>query len=486
MTTITSYLTSSYRHSDRLMLGVVWLLFLISLALAPLYDTLRWSIIVGLPTAALMTAMVVVLPGAHATRLAMGVALMVMSALHIHQAAGVTEAHFGIFVLLAFLLCYRDYGVILTAAAVIAVHHLSFNHLQELGYGVRCLTETGIGIVLIHAGYVVAEAAVLCYLCLILQREAMRAAELSAMVDGMVDRAGGRIDLRQHALVARSETGQALQRTVNAMHAALRSVVDGIIMIRSASNDIASGNTDLSARTAQQADVLHETVTSMDGLALMVKQSGEHARRANTLAISASDVAVRGGGVVAQVVATMEAIDASSKKIVDIIGVIDGIAFQTNILALNAAVEAARAGEQGRGFAVVASEVRHLAQRSATAAQQIKKLIGDSAERIGAGTLLVTQAGSTMGDIVDSVRRVTDIMGEISGATIAQETKISEMHQAINDMDAVTQRNAAMVQLAATAAAALHMQAGSLAQVVATFTVDDTAGFTPSALALQR
>jgi methyl-accepting chemotaxis protein len=239
--------------------------------------------------------------------------------------------------------------------------------------------------------------------------------------------------------------------------------------VATASNEIATGNMDLSIRTEQQAGSLEETASSMEELTSTVKQNTDHARQANHLAASAADVAVRGGGVVAEVVTTMESISASSRRIVDIIGVIDGIAFQTNILALNAAVEAARAGEQGRGFAVVASEVRNLAQRSASAAKDIKQLIGDSVGKIDNGTKLVGQAGDTMTEIVASVQRVSDIIGQIANASGEQEAGIEQINQAIVEMDGVTQQNAALVEQAAAAADALQGQSGHLAQLVSMF-----------------
>ncbi|MBC7452264.1 MAG: chemotaxis protein [Massilia sp.] len=469
-----SLLSATYRQSDRMMLVIVWLLLLMALALSPMHDTLRWALLVGLPAALVPTLLVFAMPGSRVTRLTMAAMLMVFSALHIHQAAGMNELHFGIFVLLAFLLSYRDYAVILMAAGVIAVHHLSFNYLQELGYGVRCLTHTGIGIVLIHAAYVVAESIVLCYLSGVLRREALRAAELHSVIQAMDEGATGKINLRASALHARSDTGQALQRALGAMHDALSGVVAGTTTIEQAASEIATGNADLSVRTSQQAGLLRDTVASMNTLARTVNESGANARRANALAISASDVAVRGGAVVAQVVGTMEAINSSSKQVVEIISVIDGIAFQTNILALNAAVEAARAGEEGRGFAVVAAEVRTLAQRSATAAQEIKKLIGTSVERVDAGTVLVHEAGRTMGEIVDSVERVTAIMAEISSASGEQEQNIGTMHQAVSDMNTATQQNATLVELAGAAASSLRQQASSLTEVVSTFTLDNS------------
>src|SRR5450830_312174 len=236
--------------------------------------------------------------------------------------------------------------------------------------------------------------------------------------------------------------------------------------------EIASGNLDLSSRTEQQAGSLEETASAMEELTSTVKQNADNARQASQLAVSASEIAIEGGVVVNQVVTTMDAINTSSRKIVDIIGVIDGIAFQTNILALNAAVEAARAGEQGRGFAVVATEVRSLAQRSAAAAKEIKVLIDDSVQKVGEGSKLVEQAGVTMDEVVASVKRVTDVMGEITAASQEQSSGIEEVNRAITQMDETTQQNAALVEQAAAAAQSLQDQAQRLTQVVSVFKLD--------------
>jgi methyl-accepting chemotaxis protein len=268
------------------------------------------------------------------------------------------------------------------------------------------------------------------------------------------------------------ESGQLMQ-ALSDMKDSLNNVCSqvrvGTDCIANASKEIASGNMDLSSRTEEQASSLEETAASMEELTGTVKQNADNARQANQLAATASEVASKGGAVVAQVVNTMGSINSSAKKITDIISVIDGIAFQTNILALNAAVEAARAGEQGRGFAVVASEVRNLAQRSAAAAKEIKTLIDESVENVGIGTKLVDQAGATMHEIVESVKRVTDVMSEISAASHEQTQGLDQINIAISQMDNVTQQNAALVEQAAAAAATLEEQAGNLSQVVSIF-----------------
>ena len=280
-------------------------------------------------------------------------------------------------------------------------------------------------------------------------------------------------DLSSHIVVnSKDETGQLLQALFD-MNQGLLNIVSnvrsGTDTIANASGEIASGNLDLSTRTEQQASSLEETAASLEELTSTVKQNSENARQANQLAKTASDTATKGGQVVADVVLTMGAISDASKKIVDIISVIDGIAFQTNILALNAAVEAARAGEQGRGFAVVASEVRNLAHRSASAAKEIKMLINDTVGKVDAGSKQVLQAGATMEDIVTRVRHVTDIMEEISAASLEQEQGIGQINQAVTEMDTVTQQNAALVEEAAAAASAMQDQAAQLAQLVSVF-----------------
>ena len=283
--------------------------------------------------------------------------------------------------------------------------------------------------------------------------------------------ARGDLTAEIHA-VSRDETGDLL-RALADMNRGLGAIVSqvrlGTETISAASTEISTGNQDLSARTEEQASSLEETAASMEELTSTVRQNADHALQADQLASAVSETAVQGGAVVADVVATMDRIDASSKKIADIIGVIDGIAFQTNILALNAAVEAARAGEQGRGFAVVASEVRSLAQRSAEAAREIKGLIGESTGNVEAGSALVAKAGRTMQEVVSSVQRLSGVVREISGATQEQTRGIEQVNQAIVDMEKVTQQNATLVEEASAAAHAMQQQAADLLQSVSAF-----------------
>ena len=284
--------------------------------------------------------------------------------------------------------------------------------------------------------------------------------------------ADGRVTVRADATQHQGD----FRRIIEGVNATLETIVKPIVLVKEASEsintaaqEISSGNNDLSQRTEQQASSLEETAASMEELASTVKQNAENAKQANQLAIAASEVAIKGGTVVGQVVTTMADINESARKIEDIISVIDGIAFQTNILALNAAVEAARAGEQGRGFAVVAGEVRNLAQRSASAAKEIKELITDSVSKTTEGTAQVENAGKTMEEIVSSVKRVSDIIAEISAASNEQSTGINQVNQAVTSMDEVTQQNAALVEEAAAAAESLVEQANQLNEAVSVF-----------------
>ncbi len=419
-------------------LPLLWLMFLFSLALGGLNNTWGPAVIVGLLAALIPTLMIAMQPQMLATRFIVGVALMVFCGLNIHQANGMIELHFGIFVLLAFLIFYEDWRVILVAAATIIAHHILFNFLQQNNYYQMVFPKANWNLVLIHSAYIAAEAGVLAYLAVLLNKE---------------------------TIVVAGSNG-TLQKNYDTMRNTLERARSGIEGITTASREIATGNADLSSRTESQASSLEETSSTMEELTSTVKQNADNARQANQLVLSASSVAEKGGELVSQVVETMGSIKESSRKIVDIISVIDGIAFQTNILALNAAVEAARAGEQGRGFAVVATEVRNLAQRSASAAKEIKNLIGDSVEKVDAGGKLVDEAGETMTLIVTSVKQVADIMSEITAASQEQSEGIEQVNQAISQMDEMTQQNAALVEQASAAAESMQDHASQMAEIM--------------------
>ena len=388
-------------------------------------------------------------------------------ALHIQLAHGELEYHFGVFVTLALLLVYLDWKPILLAAGLFAVHHVLFDRLQAAGFGFYCLNEANFGRILLHAGYVVVQTALELLLVVSMARTARQGDELSNLVS-RVDQSDG-IALDVTGLAVSTPLAQSLQSALQRMHAAVLAVQDSSQQIGMASQEIASGNHDLSSRTEAAASNLEQTAASMEELNSTMRNSADAARTASQLAVANAEVAARGGQVVGQVVATMEEINHSSRKINDIIGVIDGIAFQTNILALNAAVEAARAGEQGRGFAVVAGEVRNLAQRSAEAAKEIKALIGNSVDKVEAGTRLVGEAGSTIGEVVANAQRVADMIGEITAASGEQSSGIAQVNTAVNQLDQMTQQNAALVEESAAAAQSLKDQAQRLVQAVQVF-----------------
>ena len=393
---------------------------------------------------------------------------MAMVALLIHAARGHNESHFAVFAFLAVTMVYRSPAAVLSGALTIAVHHLSFNYFQQWGWGPICFTEPSLFKVLEHAGYVVAEAGILVWLALRARADARVGEELTHIAERL-QTADGQIDFRVIDLPhARPQTRLLLDalRQVEQTLAAVRASGD---QIGHAVGEVAAGSLDLSQRTEQTAGQLQQTTSTVAHIASTVQETADSASDARRLATEAVSQAGRGGELVQAVVRTMDEIQTGSRRIADIIGTIDGIAFQTNILALNAAVEAARAGEQGRGFAVVAAEVRSLAQRSATAAREIKSLIGSSVAQVEAGTQHVGAAGEAVAGIVASIQDLAAIVSRIADSAAQQSAGLQEVNAAVTGIDGLTQQNAALVEQSAAAADSLREQAQRLQQVLAGF-----------------
>ncbi|MET0350219.1 MAG: methyl-accepting chemotaxis protein [Rhizobacter sp.] len=457
------------RRADSWMLGALALGAAVAVALGLARD---------LATLAFTLAGALLLAGAALHTLARGtllsrcvfpVLLMAMVALQIQLGAGRTECHFGVFVTLAFLLLYRDWKPLVIGAGAIALHHIAFDRLQALGFPVYCTTEPDFLRVLAHAGYVVVQTGFEIVIGERMRRDAVQGHELNRIVTRLQQ--GDRLALDTSSTRATSAAALMLQSAIARMSGAIGQVDQASSTIGSAVNEIAAGQLDLSTRTETAASNLQQTAATLHQLTDTLRESADTAREAHRLAAAASAAATRGGTVVGEVVGDMDQISRSSHQIADIIGVIDGIAFQTNILALNAAVEAARAGEHGRGFAVVATEVRQLAQRSAQAAREIKSLIEASTGAVAAGVQRVGDAGRTMGEIVHVVEQVSGLIGTLSVSVAGQHDGIGQLNDVVARLDAMTQQNSALVEQSSAASQSLRDQVQRLADVVRVFLI---------------
>jgi methyl-accepting chemotaxis protein len=464
-----SGLDATRRQGDRIMVVVLWLLCIYSFGLAAWHSTWWEAAFVGGGSALVPTLLAVLAPGSRLTRVMVAVAFMVFSGLTIHQSHGMIEMHFLVFGCLSFLLYYRDWLPIVVAAGVIAVHHFVFDLLHHSGVGVYVFDHRhGLSIVLVHAAFVVFQTVGLVAMSALLRREALDADEVRsigarlAVIDGVVD-LGFRVP------DASSRFAKDFNTFMTQVHdavAAVRRLAGGTT---EAAREVSAVAGDLAGGARTQASGIETTAASLAQITATVKQNADSARLASDLAGTARQVAERGGTVVGSAVAAMGEIEGSARRIADIIGTIDEIAFQTNLLALNAAVEAARAGEQGRGFAVVASEVRNLAQRSAQAAREIKGLIQDSVTRVESGAAQVNQSGQALTEIVAAVKRVTDIVADIAAASGEQSTGIAEVNRSVNQMDQVTRDNTARTERLSNTAQGLATEAGRLHDLVGSF-----------------
>ncbi|MFM0285820.1 methyl-accepting chemotaxis protein [Paraburkholderia megapolitana] len=460
-----------YVKADRLMIIVVWSLFAISCLLAIRDYNLRAVLSIGLPVAAVASGLVYWRPGTLVTRLFLAASLMTFAALQIHQAHGLTELHFGVFVLMSFLLAYRDWRPILCAAAVIAVHHFTFNYLQLAGLDVYCFTEPAWSIVLLHAAYVVVQAGLLIFIALHMKADAQTGRELAVLGENLA-RQTGRFDLRLPPMELAGSSSRTFKNTLHAIHDAMREITRTIDQMAASSDNIAAENHILSQEFTTQAETLNATNTAMEQIAQRVRESAEHAASANSLARQTSSAAKQSEQVVSEVVDKMGEIDQAVHRMGDMTAMIESIAFQTNLLALNASVEAARAGNQGRGFSVVAEEVRTLAHRSASAAREIKSLIVDSLQRVEHGSTLAIRAGTAMRDVVGDVEDVARLIDQISTSSDAQSHDVDRLSKGMGTMDTMLGRDVEHVKGVASASAGLREEARTLRRAMSIFLVE--------------
>lgn len=461
-------LRTIFRRSDKLFMATLVVTGLLALAIGEHYGTLSlaWMIAPALVAVGALAYLSMRATLASCLVLAFCNAAMVM--LHIQLGRGTVEFHFGVFVLLALLLAYRDWRPIVFVAALFAVHHILFDRLQALGYAVYCTPSPDFLKMLLHASYVVAQTGVEVGLAYFMRLSTLQGAELSELVR-ILD-SDDQISLNVEAVDMQTPVGKSLQQALLKVKGAMSSIAQSGHSIEAVAENIADAAT-TAQHTKQTSHGLQQLAASIGGINDNVSHSAQAALQANTLSHKASGAAENGAKVVHRLVKTIEGIQDSSRHIADITSLIDGIAFQTNILALNAAVEAARAGEQGRGFAVVAAEVRTLAQRSAAAAKEIQGLINASVSRINEGAELASSAGTSIDTIVDSVKSVETILDEIAQSTQRQSEGISNINKVVTHLDASSQQNSTLVEQLASTSERLRAQAHVLSASIESFDI---------------
>ncbi len=458
-----------YQHADVLMFGLVWGLFAVAVGVGWVYDSLTVALTVGGLLAVTSSLIKLFFPGTLITRLFYAFTLLGFAALLIQLGEGATEFHFSVFVLLSALLAYRDYRPILMGAATAAVHHILFNYLQEQDlFGIVCFMHTGFHMVIFHAIFVVAQSAILIYMAVNMANDARSASEVARLA-AQINRETGCLTLMRSERASHSPFGQTFSTTLMTMRDTLSKVSAGVAHVLNASESIIERNAALSKRTDEQATALAVATSAMEQLTSAAALTSEKSQEAKMLAAHTSEAAVRGGESIDEATHTMEQIRDESQRISDILELIDGIAFQTNILSLNASVEAARAGVHGKGFAVVASEVRTLAMRCENAAKDIRQLIAVSVECTRNGSLQVEHAGKTMKQVIASISTLSNLVEELSEMSSQQSSNIKQMNDSVASIDVSVHENVEHVARTVQAARQQQRQADELQQAISVF-----------------
>lgn len=458
-----------YQHADLLMFGLVWGLFFIALGVGWAYDSLSVAIVAGGALAVISSIIKLLFPGQLITRLFYAFTLLGFAALLIQLAQGETEFHFSVFVLLSALLAYRDYRPVLMGAVTAAIHHILFNYLQENDlFGIVCFMHVGFHMVVFHAIFVVAQSAILIYMAVNMANDARSASEV-AQLAAQINREPGSLTLTRSERASHSPFAQTFSTTLTTMRETLGKVSVGVAGVLNASESIIERNAALSKRTDEQAAALAVAASAMEQLTCAAALTCEKSHEAKQLATRASEVATRGGASINEATHTMEQIRDESQRITNILELIDGIAFQTNILSLNASVEAARAGTHGKGFAVVASEVRTLAMRCENAAKDIRQLISVSVECTRNGSQQVEHAGETMKEVIASISTLSQLVEELSVMSGQQSASITQMNESVASIDDSVHENVEHVAQTVQAARQQQRQADELQQAISVF-----------------